>query len=339
MGEEITRSLSVQGVPFAYRVLRHGGPGNPAPEAVRVPGPGAGPDAARVPAGEADAGAAAPLPGGPVTEPVVVLGGALQGMYGWPQMDDHLGPLADVVTADLPGMGSAGALPPGPSALLLREAVTRIVEDLGAPRINLFGFSYGTAIAFDWARHHPGRVARIALGGVPAHISPAQRDHWQRAVERMTAGDPEGLATLAAEALMCMDPERYVHRGALAQRYVRRSFLTALRTSPHAADSLVRALGDRPDFSGGLTGVPALVFAGEHDTVTSPERQREFAATVEGSRFLTLADADHWVVLERADDVAELAARFFTDRPLPADRRSGPETRQAYAAPGPGAVA
>ncbi|WEH38886.1 alpha/beta hydrolase [Streptomyces sp. AM 2-1-1] len=333
MGEEIIRSLTVRGVPFGYRRLTCRGA--PAP---LVPGPDAGPDRAAhgaPPAGPpAPRDSGAPRPAAAVTEPVVVLGGALQGMYGWPQMDDHLGPLADVVTADLPGMGSAGALPPGPSAGLLREAVTRIVEDLGAPRINLFGFSYGTAIAFDWARHHPDRVARLALGGVPTHISAAQRDHWQRAVERMAAGDPDGLATLAAEALMCTDPERYVHRGALAQRYVRRSFLHALRTSPHAADSLVRALGDRPDFSGGLRGVPALVFAGEHDTVTSPARQREFAATVEGSRFLTLADADHWVVLERADDVAELAAHFFTDRPLPADRGPGPSSRQAYAARG-----
>ncbi|WP_328718629.1 alpha/beta hydrolase [Streptomyces sp. NBC_00247] len=334
MGEEIIRSLSVEGVPFSYRLLRRGGGPDGSGQA-RVPGPGAGPDAARVPGPQEAPGAGAAPGPGPATEPVVVLGGALQGMYGWPQMDDHLGPVADVVTADLPGMGSAGALPPGPSAVLLRRAVTRIVDDLGVPRVNLFGFSYGTAIAFDWARHNPGRVARIALGGVPTHISPAQRAHWQRAVERMTAGDADGLATLAAEALMCTDPERYVHRGALAQRYVRRSFLHALRTSPHAADSLVRALGDRPDFSGGLTGVPALIFAGEHDTVTSPERQREFAESVEGSRFLTLADADHWVVLERADDVAELAARFFTDRPLPADRRPGPGIGQAYAAPAP----
>lgn len=75
-------------------------------------------------------------------------------------------------------------------------------------------------------------------------------------------------------------------------------------------------LGDPPDFSGGLAGVPALVFAGEHDTVSSPVQQREFAATIEGSRFLTMTESDHWVVLERPDDVADLAARFFTDRPL-----------------------
>lgn len=59
--------------------------------------------------------------------------------------------------------------------------------------------------------------------------------------------------------------------------------------------------------------MPALVFAGEHDTVTSPALQREFAATIEGSRFLTLPESDHWVVLERAVEVAELVARFFTE--------------------------
>lgn len=47
----------------------------------------------------------------------------------------------------------------------------------------------------------------------------------------------------------------------------------------------------------------------------SPRRQREFAATIEGSRFLTLPEAYHWVVPERSDEVAALATRFFTDGP------------------------
>ncbi|MFJ9679122.1 alpha/beta fold hydrolase [Streptomyces sp. NPDC101194] len=277
MAEEIIRTLSVHGLRYGYRVL--------------------------------------PQPS-PRTEPVVVLGGALQGMHGWPQMDDHVGPLASVVTADLPGMGGADPLPPGAGDDVLRAAVAGIIDDLDVPKVNLFGFSYGTSIAFGCAQQHPGRVARLALGGVPAHISDGQRTRWGRAVDRLEAGDMEGLATLAAAALMCLDPERKVHRRDLAQRYVRRSFLYALTHSPHAARSLHRALGHRPDFSGGLAGVPALVFAGEHDTVTSPERQRAFAATIEGSRFVTIDESDHWVVLERPDDVAELVARFFTDRPL-----------------------
>ncbi|WP_260634558.1 alpha/beta fold hydrolase [Streptomyces angustmyceticus] len=277
MSEETIRSLSVRGVSYSYRRLRQ-------PERI--------------------------------TEPVLVLGGALQGMFGWPQMEDHVGPFADVVTADLPGMGSADPLPPGPSIEVVCAAIEGIIEDLGVPRINLFGFSYGAGLAYGCARRFPERIARLALGGVPAHISPAQRELWRRASDHLAHGDTETFATLVAEGLMCLDDRRHVVHRRLAYRYVRRSMLQAARNSRHAVDSLRRGLSDRPDFSGGLTGIPALVFSGEHDTVTSPARQRDFAATIAGSRFLTIPDADHWVVLERPRDVADLAARFFTDGPL-----------------------
>ncbi|WP_406456508.1 alpha/beta hydrolase [Streptomyces sp. NBC_00876] len=275
--EESVRTLSVNGLRYGYRVLPQ-----PAPR----------------------------------TEPVVIIGGALQGMFGWPQMDTHVGAVADVVTADLPGMGTADPLPPGPGAEVLRAALTGIIDDLGVPKVNLFGYSYGTSIALSCARHSPGRVARLILGGVPCHIDDRQRAHWRRAEQCLREGDPEGAAALAAEGLMCLDPDRPVHRRELALRYVRRSFLHALAGSRHAADSVLRVLGDPPDFSGGLSGVPALVFAGEHDTVSTPAQQREFAATIDGSRFLTIGESDHWVVLERPDDVADLVARFATDRPL-----------------------
>ncbi|MEU1484623.1 alpha/beta hydrolase [Streptomyces sp. NPDC005752] len=306
MPEEIIRSLRVDGVRYGYRVL----PRDPA------------------------AG------GTPVTEPVLVIGGALQGMFGWPQMDDHVGQVADVVTADLPGMGSADPLPPGPAAPVLRAAVTGIIDDLGASRINLFGFSYGAAVAFDCARHDPGRVARLVLGGVPTQVGEDRRAYWHRATQALAEGDTEGFAALAADGLMCLDPDRPVHRRELARRYVRRSFLHALAHSEHAADSLRRALGDRPDFSGGLSGVPALVFAGEYDTVTSPELQREFAGTIEGSRFLTLPESDHWVVLERSEEVAALVTRFFTDQPLdPAGVRLPHQARAGEATPAPATAA
>ncbi|MGW0559859.1 alpha/beta fold hydrolase [Streptomyces sp. NPDC003016] len=281
MPEETVRSLSVDGLRYSYRLLERTGSVT-----------------------------------GPVTEPVVVLGGALQGMLGWPQIEARLGPVATVVTADLPGMGGAAPLPPGPSADLLCAAITRIIDELAVPRVNLFGFSYGAGLAFRCARRSPDRIARLVLGGVPAHFTDAQQAHWQRATDRLAAGDGDGFATLVTELLMCLDPERYVARRDLAHRYVKRSLLHAAAHSPHVLDSVRRALGERPDFSGGLSGVPALVFAGEHDTVTSPERQRAFAATIRGSRFTMIRDADHWVVLEKAEEVADLALRFFTDRPL-----------------------
>lgn len=296
MSEETIHSLSVNGVPYAYRLLWQ-------------------PDR--------------------VTEPVLVLGGALQGMYGWPQMEDRVGPVACVVTADLPGMGSADPLPPGPSGALLCAAIEQIIDDLGVARINLFGFSYGAGLAFACARRFPWRIARLALGGVPAEISAGQIAHWHRAADHLARGETDTFAKLVADGLMCLDESRYVTRRRLAYRYVKRSMLHAARHSPHAVDSLRRALSDRPDFSGGLTGVPTLVFSGEHDTVTSPAGQHRFAATIPGSRFVTIPDADHWVILERPQEVADLAARFFTDQPLASAPCLSPVTREETPAPGP----
>ncbi|MFL4491457.1 alpha/beta fold hydrolase [Streptomyces sp. VTCC 41912] len=294
MSEEVIRSLSVRGVSYAYRVLRQ-------PERC--------------------------------TEPVLVLGGALQGMFGWPQLEDRLGPVAEVVTADLPGMGSADALPPGPSIDVLCAAVLGIIDDLGVPRINVFGFSYGAGLAFGCARRFPERIARLVLGGVPAHITEEQVAHWRRASAHLGDGDTDAFATMVAEGLLCRDESRPVARRELAYRYVRRAMLQAALHSPHAVDSLQRALTDRPDFSGGLSGIPTLVFSGEHDTVTEPSRQRDFAATIAGSRFLTVPEADHWVVLERPEEVADVAVRFFTDRPVQAPAGPGAAGAGAVADP------
>jgi pimeloyl-ACP methyl ester carboxylesterase len=277
MSEEVFRDLTVEGARYTYRVLTQSHPS---------------------------------------TEPVIVIGGALQGMLGWPHMEDLVNPIATLVTADLPGMGSADPLPPGRGMALLCTSIDRIIDDLGVPKVNLFGFSYGAELAYGCAQRRPHRIARLALGGVVNHITAEQRARLQLAAEHLDAGDIDDFVALATQTQLCQDENRHVARRSLVHRYVSRSMRQAATLDPHARRSLHRVLLTKPDYAGSLSGVPTLVFTGEHDTITSPERQRAFAATIPGSRFLTIRDSDHWVVLERARDVADLTARFFTDHPL-----------------------
>jgi pimeloyl-ACP methyl ester carboxylesterase len=286
MPEELVRERTVDGVRYAYRAL---------------------------------------LQRRPLTEPVIVVGGALQGMLGWPHMEDQVTPVATLVTADLPGMGVADPLPPGHGRQLLCTAIKDIIDDLGVPSVNLFGFSYGAELAFGCAQRNPHRIARLILGGVANHIDSEQLAMLRQAAARLDAGCTEEFVTMAARAQLCLDESRHVIARSLVYRYVRRSMMHAALHEPHAMDYLHQALLTRPSFTGGLSGVPTLVFTGEHDTITSPERQRAFAARIPGSRFHTMKDSDHWVVLERAKDVADLAVRFFTDRTLDsADYLVGP---------------
>ncbi|WP_190111299.1 alpha/beta fold hydrolase [Streptomyces cinnamoneus] len=60
---------------------------------------------------------------------------------------------------------------------------------------------------------------------------------------------------------------------------------------------------------------PVLVFTGEHDTITPPPVGRRVAEGL-AARFTTVKEADHLVQTERDSDLADLMARFFTDRPL-----------------------
>ncbi|MEV6448997.1 alpha/beta hydrolase [Amycolatopsis sp. NPDC051716] len=275
MREEVVRPLTLGGTRFSYRLLRHSGPR---------------------------------------TEPVIVLGGGFQGSRGWPHVEDRIAPVADFVTADLPGVGESDSLPPGAGTEFAGAAVDRILDDLGAPKVNLFGYSYGAELAFGCAQRNPGRIARLMLGGVVSHTSDAQRESLRLAAGHLERGDTENFAAVAAGMQLCLDEDRHIPRRSLVYRYVKRSMQHVAVQVPDVLAYLQRSLISSPSFDGGLSGVPALVFTGEHDSITVPDRQRDFAATIRGSRFAAIKDSDHWVVLERAADVADLTLRFFTDQ-------------------------
>jgi pimeloyl-ACP methyl ester carboxylesterase len=287
----MVRSMTVDNLRYAYRVLRQ-----PAPR----------------------------------THPVVLLGGVFQGMYDWFPMEKALTPVADVVTlgAKVDRDGTTASAVHLPPALLCR-AIAQVVDDLGAEQVNLFGYSYGSAIAHQYALGHPQRVARLMIGGVPWGISPARRRRLKERAAAFPEGQEQKLASLLAQAMLCMDPEIPVLNRKLAYRYVRRTLLQHLRI-PNARYVLEQGLDVACQVTAGdLDGVPTLVFSGAHDTLIPPLAQRAFAATIKGSSFVVLDSSDHWVLLERPAEVAALALHHFTGAPLAphsTPRPTGPTT-------------
>ncbi|MFK4065189.1 alpha/beta fold hydrolase [Streptomyces sp. NPDC029674] len=141
MPDETIRSMTVDNLRYAYRLLR-----GPAPR----------------------------------THPIVLLGGVFQGMYDWAPMEKALLPVADVVTLGSDtGDSTAPAIPLAPH--LLSRAIAQVIDDLGAEQVNLFGYSYGSVIVHRYAQAHPRRVARLVLGGVPWNIPDARRRLKERA--------------------------------------------------------------------------------------------------------------------------------------------------------------
>ncbi|QES39740.1 alpha/beta hydrolase [Streptomyces venezuelae] len=277
MIEEYVRTVTAHGVPYNYRVLRQS---DPAPETR--------------------------------AEPVVALGGVLEGMHDWAYLEDTVLPRTSLVTVDLPGLDPA-AFRNGDGLDLLCEGIEAIVEDLGAPRVRLYGYSLGAAVALQYTQGHTERVARLLLGGVPGDVTDEIESHLRTAVGCARAGDAEGFAALMADGLLCLDESHHVHRRALTRGYLRRFMRNAAHV-PRKVDLLATALiTRRRPLHGGLSGVPTLVFSGGHDHLNPREELLAFAATIEGSRFVSFPDCDHMLPLQRPEAVTSLVASFLLE--------------------------
>ncbi|MBF6048430.1 alpha/beta fold hydrolase [Streptomyces sp. NRRL B-1677] len=252
----------------------------------------------------------------PGTEPVLVLGGVLQGMHGWSIMERHVLPHARLISVDLPGAGESTPLRPEQDMESMCRATEIIIDDLGLERVNFLGYSFGSAVAFRCAQRRPDRYARLALGGVPVRISGKLIDLWMRGARRMLSGDANGFVDVLAEMFLCSDTEATIRNRDVVRQLVKRMTLRAVTSSAHGFRTMERSVLENLDPRGGLNGVPTLVFCGEHDTISSLQEQKEFAATIEDCTFAAIGEADHWVFLQRRFEASDLVMRFFTDQPL-----------------------
>jgi haloalkane dehalogenase len=99
--------------------------------------------------------------------PVVLLHGNPTSSYLWRSVVPALAGLGRCIVPDLIGMGDSDKLPaayPGRYTFAChREFLDTLMEVLGAQDdIVLVVHDWGSALGFDWARRHPGRVRAIA---------------------------------------------------------------------------------------------------------------------------------------------------------------------------------
>ncbi|MFK0292745.1 alpha/beta fold hydrolase [Streptomyces sp. NPDC090442] len=252
----------------------------------------------------------------PKTEPILVLGGALQDKHGWGHLDDPVGSLANLLTLDLPGAGQADPLRGDQGMDTMCHALEHVLDDLDYDRVNLFGYSFGSIIAFAFAQRHPQRISRLLLGGVPAYVTEGQLSQWREAARYVNRGEPEEFIRRALDLWLCRDEGRVVQNRKLAYRYVKRLVTHAVSSSPQNFRHLDRSATEELNPTGGLQGVPTLVFCGEHDTLSAPKHQRAFAETISGGKFFTIPESDHWVCFERPQEIVNTIVDYFTDRPV-----------------------
>ena len=243
--------------------------------------------------------------------PVLFLGGAFQSMASWNRFVRAFRPRRDVVLVDLPGSGSADLLPAAYGLDFLVGALEHLVRWLDLREVYLVAASYGSPIAYEFARRFPDRVSRLVLTGIARSIPDHVRGIVERSIDAASAGDREALVEMTITRLLCTDEAKAIVRRRLAARVltagIRQMDWHDLRK--YVANSR-RLLAEAPLDLTRAPAVESLVFTGEHDVFTTPGDCSEVARAIERAAYTTVSQADHLFHLQRFEATRELLSAF-----------------------------
>lgn len=250
-----------------------------------------------------------PEPGKP---PVLLIGGALQRKEGWGRLESVLGRESSVVTVDLPGWGGAGLLPAQFDMGFLADCLAALLRVAAVGAADVFGGSYGSAVAYQLGRRHPALVRRIALFGALGRIPHTMRPRLTGTIGLLHDGRRERFASEVVEAMLNQDPHiRLARRGAVERiLYTVFRALDPLEAAQYEQNTLRLLAPGRFDPSP-PPQAPLLFGVGEHDSFTTVRECRAFAQSCPGAAFVRLRDSDHPVHLRCPDELAGLLRRFF----------------------------
>ncbi|MER5492360.1 alpha/beta fold hydrolase [Streptomyces sp. NPDC002490] len=175
---------------------------------------------------------------------------------------------------------------------------------LGPGPFHLVGVSWGGVIALRLAATHPELVRSLTVIGASlgSGTDPARARQMRSRTAELRRLGPQAFARARAPRLLAPDaPAELVETAT-------RTMAEAIRLPGYgeAAESMASA-----DLTADLPRItaPTLVLAGEHDTVTGPERAREIAAGIRGAVLATIPGAGHLANQEQPDRVNDWLRR------------------------------
>jgi pimeloyl-ACP methyl ester carboxylesterase len=253
----------------------------------------------------------------PITDPVLLVGGAFNRKETWGRFGRALAKHATLVTVDLPGWGDTEVLPASYGVDFLAEALHEVLLAAGHHSVNVFGGSYGSAITYRLAQLYPGQVRRLTLFGTMSQIPDYVRPGFLRTIDLLRSGQIEEFAECCLQLLMCQDMAVPIANREVVADILRNVFLSVTPDDlAKYEQNTLRLLEHDLYLPDPPITVPVLVGVGEHDPLTRPEFCRATAVTCLDARFVQLRDADHSVHLEVPYELSDLMLRFFTDQSL-----------------------
>ncbi len=218
----------------------------------------------------------------------------------WRAIYPDLAKQARVVMYDIRGFGTArdASLP---------TSVDQVVDDLKAlldvldiEKADIYGISYGGAIAQTFAINHPSRTRAIAiLASLPKG--------FPILLDRAIMAETQGMESLVSATLIRWFSAECIAMNNWVVRYARTCVRRA-KVENWAAAWRVLASFDVVDRLSEIK-VPVLAVAGTKD-VSSPPALLKIIAEKTGGRYVEIPDGTHMMNLEQSKEVGEILAKF-----------------------------
>lgn len=211
-----------------------------------------------------------------------------------PQLDALGTDARRVIAPDLPGFGRT----PGAAASMdeYADALAGLLDELGAGRVVVAGFSMGGYVAFAFARRHADRLRGLILVDTKAGADSEEARDGRRAMIERARAEGKGvvidamLPRLVSGATLNGRPDVVqavldIAEGATLDGIV--GALTAMAARPDSA----------PDLA--AIAVPALVIVGKDDAITPVTDAEAMAAGLADAQLVVIPDAGHATTLEQ----------------------------------------
>jgi 3-oxoadipate enol-lactonase len=176
--------------------------------------------------------------------------------------------------------------------------VLRVLEHFGEKKLHLVGLSMGGRIARNFALRHPDRLHSVTLANTSAGIDAMTPEQVAKFVEERRNRTPESVRALMGSRAR---PE--------AMEVLRQSVMALHRPMYLKTLEAIVAQDRRAPVE--KISLPALVIAGDEDTVYPKGSTRSLAERIPGAQFVEFKGCGHLSNLEQPEEFNRVLLEFL----------------------------
>ncbi|KAN0089245.1 alpha/beta-hydrolase [Hyaloscypha variabilis] len=235
--------------------------------------------------------------------PVILIHALSMDCHMWQEVFPQLAGAGRVISYDLRGHGQARGAPLTKSLSHLAEDLLELINILALDKIDVYGASYGGAVAQYFTLAYPERVRSLAV------IASSSTGH-KLLETRATRAEANGVESLLPESIQRWFLPETIARDEWMVRYARACHRRARVEDWAAAWRAMAALdcADRlPEIQ-----VPVLVLAGTQDLSATPAIMKPTAEGCKYGEYRELNPGTHMMVMEQPEAASDELLAFRT---------------------------